>query len=274
MSNIVEYNRNKAMSIKTAPSSYAEMWNFAKMIAASEFAPKCYRGRPENVMIAAQWGAEIGMAIMQSVQSISVINGKPSLYGDSMLAIVKGSGLLEYKRETFTKDEAICLVKRVGSPDEVVRTFSIEDAKTANLWKKAGPWSQYPKRMLQMRARAWALRDEFPDVLMGIYSAEEAMDIPAEDVTPPRFSRQEPQITEPAVEDVEAEDVPETLLATKEQKDLIVKYCDQAKFSSRDFGNEMLRDFDQKWDEMTEVVAAQMIERLGIRIQEMEGKIA
>ena len=67
---------------------------------------------------------------------------------------------------------------------------------------------------------------------------------------------------------------PKAPLATEGQKELIAKYCKEARFSNRDFAAEMKRDFGQKWETMTEVVAAQMIERLGIRIQELEGTVA
>jgi hypothetical protein len=56
----------------------------------------------------------------------------------------------------------------------------MDDAKAAGLLGKQGPWSQYPKRMRQMRARGFALRDVFPDVLKGMPVAEEVMDTPAE----------------------------------------------------------------------------------------------
>jgi hypothetical protein len=75
---------------------------------------------------------------------------------------------------------ATCTAIRVGA-EPVVRSFSVEDAKKAGLWGKAGPWQQYPKRMLQMRARGFAVRDAFPDVLRGLITAEEAADIPARD---------------------------------------------------------------------------------------------
>ena len=58
------------------------------------------------------------------------------------------------------------------------------DAKRAGLAGKSGPWTQYPRRMLQMRARGFALRDAFPDLLRGLVTAEEAMDYPTP--TPPR----------------------------------------------------------------------------------------
>jgi hypothetical protein len=60
-----------------------------------------------------------------------------------------------------------------------VGRFSVADAKRAGLWGKSGPWTQYPRRMLQLRARGFALRDAFPDVLKGLVTAEEAQDYPA-----------------------------------------------------------------------------------------------
>ena len=96
-----------------------------------------------------------------------------------MLAIVRGSGLLEYIREDPTDTGCTCTVKRKGEP-EVVRTYTTEDAKRAGLLGKQGPWQQSPKRMMQMRARAFALRDVFTDVLRGIHIAEIAQDEPAE----------------------------------------------------------------------------------------------
>jgi hypothetical protein len=52
----------------------------------------------------------------------------------------------------------------------------VADAKAAGLWAKGGPWTQYPKRMLAMRARGFALRNAFADVLRGLVTAEEAGD--------------------------------------------------------------------------------------------------
>jgi len=72
---------------------------------------------------------------------------------------------------------AVSTVKRKGM-EPVSVTFTVGDAIRAGLWKKAGPWTQYPKRMLQMRARSFALRDAFPDVLRGLVATEELMDYP------------------------------------------------------------------------------------------------
>lgn len=161
------------------PTNVSEALQLAEILSNSSIVPKDYQGNPGNVFVAMQWGAEIGLAPMQAMQNIAVINGRPSIWGDAMLALVRASGLLEYIHENPTDDGCTVKVKRKGE-DEVVRSFTLVDAKKAGLISKAGPWTQYPKRMMQMRARSIALRDVFTDVLKGIQSAEEVMDMPDE----------------------------------------------------------------------------------------------
>jgi hypothetical protein len=165
------------------------------MLASSAMVPKAYQGKPQDIMVCVQWGYEIGLAPMQALQNIAVINGKPSVYGDAAMALVQASPVCEDVEEYFEAEGtpnpvAVCVAKRKGRKP-VVAKFSVEDAKRAGLWGKQGPWSAYPKRMMQMRARGFALRDAFPDVLKGLITAEEAQDYPdeakpkqARDITP------------------------------------------------------------------------------------------
>ena len=165
--------------------SLADMYRFAEYVAASGLAPKGI-DTPQAVMVALQMGAEVGLTPMAALQNIAVINGRPSIWGDGQLAIVRGSGVFDESvfEETFSGNfpsddfTATCTVRRTGAGSPVVRTFSIGDAKKAGLWGKTGPWSQYPKRMLQCRARSFALRDAFTDVLRGFMSSDEAQDMP------------------------------------------------------------------------------------------------
>ena len=162
-----------------APKDLDEAMRFADMLASASIVPKDYIGKPGNVLAAIQWGVELGLQPMQAMQSIAVINGRPSLWGDAMLALVKAHPAFEWIKEDCDGNIATCTVKRRGEP-EVTQSFSLEEAKKAGLTGKQGPWTQYPKRMLQMRARGFALRDAFPDALRGVISAEEARDTPAE----------------------------------------------------------------------------------------------
>lgn len=160
-----------------APQTFEQLVTFGKMVANSDFAPKAFRGKPENCMLAIQTGAEVGLSPMQALQSIAVVNGVPCVFGDAMLGLVQSSGLLEYISESGDEKSATCKVKRVGMKHEIVQSFTLQEANKAGLTGKSGPWQQYPKRMLQMRARGFALRDGFPDVLKGLRSDFEAHDI-------------------------------------------------------------------------------------------------
>jgi hypothetical protein len=177
------------------PSSLSEAMEFSNIIAESDLVPKDYKGKPGNVLVAVQMGLELGLPPLQAIQGIAVINGRPSLWGDALLALVRASPHFESIEEEQGETEAICRVKRRGEPSRTV-VFTVEDAKRAGLWqteakvkrrgKEGGwyetdndsPWFRYPRRMLQMRARGFALRDMFADVLKGISMAEEAQDMP------------------------------------------------------------------------------------------------
>ena len=166
------------------------MMDFCAQIAQSNLVPKDFRGRPADILIAVQMGREVGLKPIQALHSIAVINGRPSLWGDGALAVIRGRNDCADVKETIDgesdKRTATCTIVRAGS-SPVTRTFSIFDAKRAKLFDKDGPWKQYPDRMLQMRARGFAMRDAFPDALKGFAIAEEAMDIPVDESgeTPP-----------------------------------------------------------------------------------------
>lgn len=173
--------RQQASASTFAPTNLAEAMKFAEMVATSGMAPKGYEGKPAAIIVAIQMGMEVGLQPMQSLQNIAVINGRPSIWGDGALALVKTHPEFEWIKEddleTITKNaKAVCVIKRRGEP-EVKMTFSMEDAKKAGLAGK-DTWAKYPSRMLQMRARGFAIRDAFPDALKGIITAEEAMDMP------------------------------------------------------------------------------------------------
>lgn len=156
----------------------ADMFRFATAVMQSGMAPKGYN-TPQAVLIAIQWGAELGLGPMQSLSGIAIINGRPSLYGDTLKALVESRPECEYVKEWMADGgkTAICEVKRVGRPSAHRSEYTEADARTAKLWGKAGPWTQYPKRMLAMRARSFALRDQFADLLCGFATTEELQDI-------------------------------------------------------------------------------------------------
>jgi len=163
---------------KYEPKTLVELKEFATDIAGSQLVPQSMRGKPADIVLALQLGKELGLSTVQSLQSVAIVNGKPAIFGDAALALVMGSGLCENIHESVENGVATCRVTRKGM-EEQSRTFSIDDAKKAKLWGRQGPWTQYDQRMLQLRARGFALRDLFPDVLRGVITQEEAQDYPA-----------------------------------------------------------------------------------------------
>ena len=170
-------------------ASLEDAFRFANAIVASGFAPRGME-KPEAVLVAIQLGAELGLTPMAALQNTAVINGRPAIYGDAALALVRASGLLE----SFNEEEVgeagkdsfgirVTATRRDGSKGS--ETFTVADAKAAKLWGKAGPWTDYPRRMLKFRARGFVLRDVFGDVLKGLRTAEEVRDYPEErNITP------------------------------------------------------------------------------------------
>lgn len=171
-----------------ALQSFDDAWRFWQMVAKTPFAPKDFQNKPEACLLAGQHGAELGLGPMQSLQCIAVINGRPTIWGDAALALVQSSPVCEFVSESVDGDGeqmvATCVAKRRGYPAPSAVKFTVADAKKAGLWGKSGPWTQYPKRMLQLRARGFALRDAFPDVLKGLVTAEEAQDYPQQPAAP------------------------------------------------------------------------------------------
>lgn len=166
------------------PNSYTELKELCVFLGTDskcDAVPNDYIGKPGSMLAAAMLGRSIGLGFMQSLQNVAVINGRPSVWGDAMLAVVINTGELESFTEMDFPDiiknkQAVCQLKRRGRPI-ITRTFTEEMAKVAGLLNKGGAWKTNPARQYQMRARAFALRDAFPDVLKGIYAAEESFDI-------------------------------------------------------------------------------------------------
>lgn len=160
--------------------SFSDFAAFADLLLQAAMAPK--GANRASLMLSLQHGLEVGLSPMQAIQSIYVVNGRPQIFGDAALALCKIHPQWGAIEESFERADggdtthARCSVLRRGQP-EVVRTFSVGQAKKAGLWAKEGPWQQYPQRMLQMRARAFALRDSFPDALKGLSVAEEQLGI-------------------------------------------------------------------------------------------------
>jgi hypothetical protein len=212
------------------PHSLNEAFQLAELMSKSELVPQGFRNRPADVLIAVQYGAELGLPPLQALSGICVINGRACIWGDAALAVVLKSGLMENYKEMSSEEieksgKAVFWCKRKGVPEPIVREFSVEDAQRAHLWDNAGKkpiWKDYPYRMLQMRARSWALRDGFADALKGVAIREELEDFqvteaPATLAMPKRLSER--------TETTQTEPLPETHSEPEPEKHFVGPEC-------------------------------------------------
>ncbi len=196
------------------PQNFDDAWRLANALAngSAKMIPDHYRGDVGATFAAMAKGAELGMSPMAALSTIAVINGRPALWGDALPALVLAHGhrLDEKVEGEGDKMVATATVTRGDSGQTITRTFSVDDAKKAQLWSKKGPWQQYPKRMLQMRARGFAVRDGCADAMVGLGVSEELSDIARgnrmRDVTPEEAGNAI-LATLPPVEDEVARDV-------------------------------------------------------------------
>ena len=174
------------------PRTFDEAREIAKTMIDSGCIPDWHHEQKNpiaSVMMCLQKGIEVGLSPTEAIQKICRINGVLAIWGDAALGLCKISSDYEYCHETYDEafETATCEVKRKNEPVKVIRTFSRKDAEVAGLWGKVhkrkskegrlyevkSVWCYHPKRMLQMRARGFALRDCFPHVLLGLYLVEE-----------------------------------------------------------------------------------------------------
>ncbi|KJY84810.1 hypothetical protein TW81_02100 [Vibrio galatheae] len=183
---------NNVSTFSLTPTNLQEAMQMADLMAGSEMVPKDYQGKPGNVLVAVQMGAELGLKPVQALQNIAVVNGRPSVWGDGLRALVMSAPDLVGIEDTFDTQSmtARCVIKRKinGNVVEFIGEFSQADAQAAGLWGR-NTWKSYPKKMLEWRAFGYAARKAYADRLRGIQLAEEMQDVqpqaqPERDITP------------------------------------------------------------------------------------------
>src|SRR3990172_4399637 len=178
------------------PQTFEGWKELAVFASQSGMVPKELTNNPGGCLIAMQFGSSLGLDPLQSLQSVMVVNGRPAIFGDATLAVCMAHrhwhapSFREWFEGQGEQYAACCSVGRFGYAEPTIGRFSVADAIRAGLWGKSGPWTFYPQRMLQMRARAFALRNLYADALRGIAIVEEVQDI-----EPPRLI---PSVEKPA----------------------------------------------------------------------------
>jgi len=160
-----------------SPHLYEHYQKVAVMLSKSGVIPNAYKGKPEDIFVAMAMGYQLGFPVEQSLQDIAVINGRPCLWGDGLLSLALNHSQCQSIDESPILDDNgrligySCTVIRKGHKPHT-KQFTLQDASVAGLLSRGAVWKAYPERMLQMRARSFAIRDKFADALRGLRVAE------------------------------------------------------------------------------------------------------
>jgi len=154
------------------PTSVEETKEAARIIAKSRLYP---RVTPEGVYVTIMKGRDFGLGAVSSMDSIHFFQGKPIMSAQLIIGLVKRQrDICKYFRLVeSTNEKAVYETLREGSPEPTRMEYTIEDAKQAGLLDRPGPWQQYTKAMLRKSCGVNLARAEYPDLLLGVYSAEE-----------------------------------------------------------------------------------------------------
>jgi len=187
------------------PRGIAECSDLADRLAKSSLLPDALKNKPQDVMFQIMAGAELGLGPIASIRGIYVIQGKPVLSADLMIALVMGSGHCDYFVQTEASATSVTFeTKRKSAPVVQRITWTWEDAKRAGLNTKEN-WRLYPKQMLASRAKAELARLAYSDVLAGCYDPDEidvSTPIRAADSPKPANDIVDAEIVEPVADDL------------------------------------------------------------------------
>lgn len=167
---LIEQPQYRSPSLIPFGSEWTSMQQMAEVLVSSGFLPPDL-DTANKALAVLLMGRELGVPPMQAIRGIHVVQGRPSLSAELMLALAY-QNIAGFTIEV-KGNEQVCSVTatRPGKPP-YTSTFSITDANRAGLTKGTN-WQKYPAAMLRARALSACLRVVAPDAIRGIYTPEE-----------------------------------------------------------------------------------------------------
>lgn len=157
-------------NLPAVPDRFASLQAQANALVRSGFLPSSIKTADQAIMIM-MMGEALGIKPVVALTTINVINGKPTIPPQMMLAFMyKSRELTDLKIEDDGTTCNCTLRRNAMSPH--TESFSMSDAAGLGLSTKDN-WKKQPKVMRKWRAVAAACRVVFPDLFLGFYTPEE-----------------------------------------------------------------------------------------------------
>ena len=172
--NFGKVKKRNTISLFPSETEWGMIKEQAKIAISSGLLPQVINTAEKAIVIALK-GRELGIPPFQAFSHINIIQGKPEISAELMLALIYKNcknAIINY----IETNDKICVLeaKRLNSSFSKF-SFSLQDASKAGLLDK-GNWAKYPAAMLRARAISSMARAVFPDAIMGCYVTGELME--------------------------------------------------------------------------------------------------
>lgn len=158
----------------------------AQIISRSDLVPEAYHNKAENVLIALDMASRTGFSLMQIMQNLYIVRGKPSWSGSFCMNAIKACGKYDQVKYVLIgnaptdRDFGVYVQAVDRATGETVRGVTVTwDMVNAEGWasKPGSKWKTMPELMFKYRAAAFFARTECPEVLQGVRDEYEQRDI-------------------------------------------------------------------------------------------------
>lgn len=192
--------RHSATAIE--PRDMGELQTLAAAAAKSNFFGVKTQ---EQALVLLMAGRDLGLSYTQALRAFHVIEGRPSLSADGMVAVCLARRDVCLCFRVLESDDVHATVEtqRAGDPPQKL-TFTVADARRAGIVKERGNWEKWPGRMCLARAKSFLARQVYPDLLMGLYDPDELREVAPYEAPAVRQTVEEIQPSEAALSLAEA----------------------------------------------------------------------
>jgi hypothetical protein len=199
---LLESTPEQSLEVFKGPNSFKQGMEMAKTLAASSLVPKAYQGNVQNCIVALEMSNRVGVSPLMVMQNLHIIQGKPSWSSAFIIGLINSCGRFSLLRFKFVEDP-----EAVGETGIKIRACYAyaTDLKTGEVlqgptvtWKMAlvegwvnkdgSKWKTMPELMFQYRAAAFFGRLYVPDLMQGMQTVDEVIDVvndkePSEELT-------------------------------------------------------------------------------------------
>lgn len=162
------------------PRTFGQLLKLADIFSKSKLVPAHFQGQPQNCFVALQMAYRMELDPMVALQNIYVVSGKPGLSSQLVISLINRSGKLKgpLKFKTEGKGETLSVTAYGTLQDGDDVSFTVPwSMVVAEGWTKNTKYKSMPEVMMRYRAASFLARFTFPEVIIGMHTAEELEDV-------------------------------------------------------------------------------------------------